>query len=163
MKTPSWTDSSGWLSYLPAVLASSNFMSFSLFLLWVWCPILLFWAFIGVVSFVSAFEACHLADVSIGKVVRVVLKLLLLPTISSVVTPVSLSFHWCDLGHHVLILLPLILNHIGWNSGFLVGTISRQVSIFFTWVATFGGGFGWTWMCLLTNFLIVFPIQVLIL
>ena len=75
--------------------------------------LLLFYARIGIMSFIFAIEAHHLANVFLGEVVRAALKFLLLPTATSDVTTIFLPFHWCDLGHHVLILLPLILNHIG--------------------------------------------------
>ena len=75
--------------------------------------LLLFCARIGIMSFIFAIEACHLANVFLGEVVRAALKLLLLPTTTSDVATIFLPFHWCDIGHHVFILLSMILNHIG--------------------------------------------------
>ena len=74
--------------------------------------LLVFYALTGIMSFIFAIEAHHLANVFLGEVVRAALKFFLLPIATSDVTTIF-PFHWCGLGHHVLILLPLILNHIG--------------------------------------------------
>ena len=129
------------------MLASLGLQSSQIFALWVWSLILPSWTFISIMSLVFALVANHILDISSWEDIDFALTfllfilLLLLPgaticEVSSLSAYVAkhhrcipallafLSFHWCDVGHHSFILLSMILNHIGWRSRFLVGTIS---------------------------------------
>ena len=82
-------------------------------------------------SFIFTFVAFHLADVPPRHIVEMMLMFFLLlfgaticevSSLSAIVAkhhgyiPVYLvfvSFYWGDVGHHVFILLSLILNHVG--------------------------------------------------